>query len=47
VILKFFIDGKNFECLKQSIPPESNCYPLSMSAAFCERWRRERVSARW
>jgi len=33
VILKFFIDGKNFECLKQIVPPGSNCYSALNSAA--------------
>lgn len=34
MILKFFIDGKNYECLKQSVPPESCCYSALDSAAY-------------
>ncbi len=33
MILKFFIDGKGFDCLKQNVPPESSCYSALNSAA--------------
>jgi hypothetical protein len=33
MILKFFIDGKNFECLKQTVPPGANCYSALNNAA--------------
>jgi len=33
MILKLFIDGKNFECLKQSVSPGSNCHTALTQAA--------------
>jgi hypothetical protein len=33
VILKFFIDGKNFECLKHTVPEGSICYAAITTAA--------------
>lgn len=33
MILKFFIDGKSFECLKQNVPAEADCYSALQRAA--------------
>jgi hypothetical protein len=33
MILKLFIDGKNFECLKRSVSPGSKCHTALTQAA--------------
>ncbi len=45
MILKLFIDGQNFECLKRSVSPGSNCHTALAQAAHLSNIGSRRKSS--